>query len=215
MLLFGFGTCEDFAASLMMLLEEMGIEARYMTGMTYTRGGGMTYHSWIQAKVDGIWYHLDVELDDGIATDDGMVNYRYFMKGNTTMSGSHFWGQGLLDYAGNRLQPEQVAAIRAEYMGENCPQDYPTPAAQYIAVNPRPDTDTLRAELLVELRQYETIYGSLAPLEQNIYQQVFVRHWHESSEEPVDNYGNLVRDADFIRDYPRIRLLVPPEETTQ
>lgn len=212
MLLFGFGTCEDFAASLMMLLEELGIDTRYMTGMTYTRGGGMTYHSWIQAKVDGIWYHLDVELDDGISSDDGMVNYRYFMKGDATMRGSHFWGQGLIDYAGDRLQSEQITEIREEYMGKSCSQDYPTPAAEYIAVNPRPDTDALRIQLLEELREFEAVYGTLQPIEQNIYPPVFVRYWHENSEQPADDYGNLVRNAAFIREYPQVRLLKPPVE---
>lgn len=214
MLQFGIGTCEDFAASLMMLLEEMDIETRYMTGLTYTRGGGMTYHSWIQAKVDNVWYHLDVELDDGISSDDGMVNYRYFMRGNSTMSGSHFWGQGLIDYAGDRLQPEQIEEVRNEYMGENCPQDYPTPAAKYITVNPQPDTDALRAELLDKLQEYEEVYGELEYMDTNIYPPVFVRYWVGNELEPTADYGNLVRSSDFIREYPIIRTLIHlPEET--
>lgn len=211
MLLFGFGTCEDYAASLVLLLEEMGIEARYMTGLTYTRGGGLTYHSWTQAKVDGVWYHLDSELEDGIS-DDGTVRYRYFMKGDATMSASHYWGQKLIDYAGNRLQAEQIEEITNEYLGEDCPRDYPTPDPKQIAVNPRPDVDALRAELLGELREYEEAYGKLTYMEQNIFPPVFVRYWQNSSEEPEDNYGNLVRSADFIREYPKIRLLIPPPE---
>lgn len=211
MLLFGFGTCEDYAASLMMLLEEMGIETRYMTGLTYTSNGGMTYHSWTQAKVDGVWYHLDNELEDGIS-NDGTVRYKYFLKSDLTMSASHFWGQKLIDYANGRLKTAQIEEISKEYLGENCPQDYPTPTPKQIAVNPRPDTDTLRVELLEELREYEEAYGKLSYIEQNIFPPVFVRYWHESGEEPLDNYGNLVRNGDFVRDYPKIRLLIPPLE---
>lgn len=134
------------------------------------------------------------------------------MKGDETMSASHYWGKRLIDYAGNRLQTEQIEEINNEYLGENCPQDYPTPTTNQIAVNPPPDVETFRAELLEELRVYEEIYGKITYMEPNIFPPVFVRYWYDSSEEPEDNYGNLVRNSDFVREYPKIRLLIPPPE---
>lgn len=65
MLLFGAETCEGYTSTLNLLLEEMGIETRYMTGMTYSQGE-LAYHSWSQVKVDGIWYHLDANIGNGL-----------------------------------------------------------------------------------------------------------------------------------------------------
>ncbi|MCI8443420.1 MAG: hypothetical protein HFG27_12970 [Provencibacterium sp.] len=201
MLLFGIETCEGYAAALNLLLEEMGIETRYMTGMTYLARGGLGYHSWSQVKIDGVWYHLDCELEDGIARDDGHVSYRYFLKSDASMSASHFWGQRLIDLG--RLEPGQVEEVQVHYMGESCPQDYPTPAPNSIPVNPRPDTDSLREELSAELAEYEASYGSLDYMELDILPPVFVRYYYRDGEPPEDA-------AENIRDYRQVRLLIDP-----
>lgn len=205
MLLFGVETCEGYAAALNLLLEEMGIETRYMTGMTYLARGGLGYHSWSQVKIDGVWYHLDSELEDGIARDDGNVVYRYFLKSDATMSASHFWGQRLIDL--NRLEPGQVEEVQAGYMGEHCPQDYPTPAANYIAVNPEPDVDALRAQLTKELEDYEARYGKLEYTELDILPPVFIRYYYRDGEPPEDATEN-------VKDYRQVRLLIDPPGTT-
>ena len=203
MLLFGFETCEGYAAALNLLLEEMGIETRYMTGMTYLARGGLGYHSWSQVKIDGVWYHLDSELEDGIARDDGNVVYRYFLRGDATMSASHFWGQNLINL--NRLEPGQVDEVRAYYMGENCPQDYPTPAPSYIPVNPQPDADTLQRELLQELEECENTYGPLEYMELDILPPVFIRYFYVDGVPTQDTNGITP-----IRDYRQTRLLIEP-----
>jgi len=203
MLLFGVGTCEDYAAALIMLLEGMGIETRYMTGETYSRNGDLYYHSWTQAKVDGVWYHLDSELEDGIS--NGTVIYRYFMKGDDTMSASHFWGQRLID--SGRLEDGQIEEVTRDYIGENCPRDYPTPNSAQIAVTPRHDRDALREELLEELRVYEDTYGKLEYMELNIRPPVFVHYWYGREDEIESNR------RDFISNYLHERLLIPPEST--
>lgn len=211
LLLFGFGTCEDYLAALIMMLADMGVETRYMTGLTYSVDGLLIYHSWIQAKVDNIWYHLDCELEDGISRS-GTVRYRYFMKSDATMSASHYWGQSLVRFGGERLQSGQIDEIMSTYAGEDCPKDYPTPAQRQITVNPEPDVKALRAELLEELNEYDSTYGKLKYIEQNIFPPVFVRYWHSNDQEPADQYDNFVSGADFIRDYPSVRLMVPPED---
>ena len=203
LLLFGFETCEGYTAALNLLLEEMGIETRYMTGMTYLARGGLGYHSWSQVKVDGVWYHLDCELEDGVS-DGGQVQYRYFLKGDDTMSASHFWGQRLIDLG--RLELGQVEAVQADYMGESCPQDYPTPAPSQIAVTPQPDTEELRARLEEELAAYEEQYGPLEYQPLDILPPVFVRFYFDGDEPPADA-------NELLRDYRQIRLLIDPPGT--
>lgn len=198
MLLFGAETCEGYTSTLNLLLEEMGIETRYMTGMTYSVRGDLVYHSWSQVKVDGVWYHLDSDLTDNIARD-GVVNYRYFLKGDATMSASHFWGQRLIDLG--RLEPKQVEEVRANYMGEICPQDYPTPAASVIAVTPKPDINAIREELNKELAAYEERYGKLEYMELDILPPVFIRGHEFSEDEPLRQWA---------ADYQALHCLIPP-----
>jgi len=171
-LLTGVGACEDYAAALIMLLEGMGIEAKYMPGVTWGRNGGLIYHAWIQAKVDGDWYHLDCELEDGIS--NGTVRYRYFMKSDLAMHASHFWGQNFIELGG--LQPDQIEEITDNYLGENCLRDYPTPAATEIAVTPRKDADAILAGLMPELHEYEEIHGPLEYRELDVLPPVFGRY---------------------------------------
>jgi len=171
-LLTGVGACEDYAAALVMLLEGMGIEARYLPGVTWGRNGGLIYHAWTQAKIDGVWYHMDCELEDGISS--GTVRYKYFMKSDATMRASHYWGQNFIELGG--LQPDQVEEINREYLGESCPQDYTTPSATEIAVTPRKDADAIRAGLTPELQEYEELNGPLEYRELDFLPPVFGRY---------------------------------------
>ncbi len=100
----------------------------------------------------------------------------------------------------------QVEEVRAHYMGEDCPQDYPTPAPQQIAVTPEPDLEALQARLSAELEEYEAVYGPLEYEELNIYPPVFVRYYYEDGQ-PREDTG------DMIRNYREIRLLIDPPGT--
>jgi len=171
-LLTGVGACEDYAAALVMLLEGMGIEARYLPGVTWGRNGGLIYHAWTQAKIDGVWYHMDCELEDGISS--GTVRYKYFMKSDATMRASHYWGQNFINLGG--LQPDQIEEITAYHLGENCPQDYPTPAQTQIPVTPKPDVDAIISSLQPELEAYEELYGPLEFWEFDVLPPVFGRY---------------------------------------
>lgn len=72
--------CEDYAAALTLLLREMGLEAAYVPGLTYSAEGNLVDHAWTLVKVDGVWYHLDSQLEDAISRR-GSVGYRYFLRG--------------------------------------------------------------------------------------------------------------------------------------
>ena len=122
LLVFGRGACEDYASALYMLLTAMGLEAEYVPGLTYAAEGGLIDHAWNRVKIDGVWYHLDCELEAGIRRGDVVV-YKYFLNGDATMSASHYWGQRLID--SGILSAEQNDEIAANYLGSACPQDYP------------------------------------------------------------------------------------------
>lgn len=84
---FGIGMCEDYAAALTLLLREMGLQALYVPGLTYSAEGHLVDHAWTMVQIDGIWYHLDSQLEDSISRH-GMIRYKYFLRGDATLSSS-------------------------------------------------------------------------------------------------------------------------------
>ncbi|MDE7230270.1 MAG: transglutaminase-like domain-containing protein [Oscillospiraceae bacterium] len=188
MLLFGAETCEGYAAAFNMLLAEMGVETRYLTGLTYLAQGGLGYHSWSQVKIDGVWYHIDPDLEDGISKN-GTVIYRYFLKSDESMKRSHYWGQRLINM--DRLADEQEAEIAANYMGESCPKDYPTPSKDYIPVTKDPDVTAIRTNLRAELAAYEELYGELEYMDLGAEPPVFINYF-------LDKRGQSGVDQDMV-----------------
>lgn len=59
-LIHGEGVCEGYALAAHLMLEELGIENKYVVG----DAGGP--HAWNLVKVDNNWYHLDVTWNDPI-----------------------------------------------------------------------------------------------------------------------------------------------------
>lgn len=166
----GVGMCEDYAAAFTMLLRELGLEAEYVPGLTYSLEGHLVDHAWVVAKVDGIWYHLDCQLEDNISRH-GAIRYRYFMKSDATMAGSHRWGQNLID--SRLLTSQQNEEIAARFLMPTCPQDHPSPARQSFNESPAPDVATLTAEAAEQIAAYEREHGTLPPLTLDIIPPVF------------------------------------------
>lgn len=167
---FGVGMCEDYAAAFTMLLRGVGLEAEYIPGLTYSAQGNLVDHAWVVAKIDGVWYHLDCQLEDNISRH-GAIRYRYFMKSDETMSASHRWGQNLI--ASGLLTSAQNAEIAQRFLCEPCPRDYPAPARRAFAEAPPPDAEAIRSQIEQEFAAYESAYGTLAPMELNIIPPVF------------------------------------------
>ena len=167
---FGVGMCEDYAAAFTMLLRGMGLEAQYVPGLTYSAEGHWVDHAWVIAKIDGVWYHLDCQLEDNISRH-GAIRYRYFMKSDATMAGSHRWGQNLID--SGFLTTEQNAELAQNYLYEPCPQDYPTPPRHTLEETIMPDIAAIQAEAAAEMAAYEQANGPLAPMELNRIPPVF------------------------------------------
>jgi transglutaminase-like putative cysteine protease len=165
-LAFNVGMCEDYAAAFTLLLRGMGLEAEYVPGLTYAADGtGFVDHSWAVCKIDGVWYHLDCQLEQNI-TRRGRINYRYFMRGDATLAGSHRWGQNLID--SRLLTDAQNKEIAESFIAPACPQDYPTPPPHEFTPPPKPDLPALKAKVEAEIKA-----ANLPPLELNITPPVF------------------------------------------
>ncbi|MCI8443424.1 MAG: transglutaminase domain-containing protein [Provencibacterium sp.] len=167
---FGVGMCEDYAAALTLLLRGMGLSAEYVPGLTFSAEGHLVDHAWTMVEIDGSWYHLDSQLEDNISRH-GAVRYKYFLRGDASLSGSHRWGQNLID--SRLLSEKQNEEIRESFPAPAAPGDYPTPQRLELEETPAPDLNALRAEAATELADWEAENGPLPEMELNIIPPVF------------------------------------------
>lgn len=167
---FGIGMCEDYAAALTLLLREMGLEALYVPGLTYSAEGHLVDHAWTMVRLDGIWYHLDSQLEDNISRH-GLIRYKYFLRGDASLSASHRWGQNLID--SGLLREDQNEEIREHFPAPACPQDYPRPEPLPFTESPAPDRQALRREATMEIAAWEKEHGVLPPMELDSVPPVF------------------------------------------
>ena len=168
---FHVGMCEDQAAALVLLLRGMGLEAEYLPGFMFTLAGEPMDHAWVQAKVDGVWYHLDPELEGYMARRD-RVAYRYFLKGDQEIGRTHRWGEKTLETGW--LTQAQKEEVRQQWLGRLCPQDYPVlPKARIRERWDEVDVEQARKEAAKEVAAWEAEHGELPPLQLNIAPPVF------------------------------------------
>lgn len=83
----GEGVCEGYALTALLLLEELNIETKYISGEV-TSG---ELHAWNLVKLDGEWYHLDVTWNDPVPDQGSKVFYNYFLISDEQISKDHFW----------------------------------------------------------------------------------------------------------------------------
>jgi len=155
---FGLGECEDYAAALTLLLREMGLRAEYVPGLTYSVSGALVDHAWTMVELDGVWYHLDSQLEDNISRD-GAVQYRYFLRGDSTLIASHRWGENLL--ASGLLPQEQQQALGDAVPLPMCPRDYPATPPQPLVQQPLYDRGAAMAQAAAERQAWEAENGPL------------------------------------------------------
>lgn len=167
---FGVGMCEDYAAALTLLLREMGLSAEYVPGLTYSAEGHLVDHAWTVVQIDGVWYHLDSQLEDNISRR-GSVRYKYFLRGDETMAASHRWGQNLID--AGLLTPQQNEQIRQNFLTPSCPQDYPRPDRSTVPDSAAFDLERLKEEAAAEISDWEAKNGLLPEMELNTIPPVF------------------------------------------
>ena len=85
----GEGVCEGYALTALLMLQELGIDVKYVTGEAVPGGP----HAWNLVKVDGQWYHLDVTWNDPLPDQGKNVRYDYFLLSDQQISQDHYWNQ--------------------------------------------------------------------------------------------------------------------------
>lgn len=86
LLLKGTAVCAGYARTMEYLLEKVGVETLYVSGL-----GNGEPHAWNKVKVDGIWYNMDVTWDDPVPNRDGYVRYKYFLIPDDQLDNNHSW----------------------------------------------------------------------------------------------------------------------------
>ena len=150
--LFGIGSCEDFAAAMVMLARARGFEAEYVAGYTLSVEQVYVDHAWAVVKLDGGWYHLDPQLEQNV-TRGGRLTWRYYLRSDEEMLTDHKWGENLIDFW-DEMPGDEKAAIRREYTPPLCPESRSRPEEENV---PRPMVPNM-AE--VEARIADIIAGS-------------------------------------------------------
>ena len=174
-LAFGAGSCEDYAAAMTLLLQGLGLEARYLPGLTVSVEHTYVDHAWTMVRLEGQWYHLDPQLERNVLKDNRLT-YRYFLRGDQEMLADHLWGEHWIAYGKAGAKPltaAQLAEIQSQYTPQPCPQSYPTPAPRTLTLSPPPDITAILARLDSEKRQYQQQYGPLPTLQPDILPPVF------------------------------------------
>ena len=166
-ILFGIGSCEDYASAAVILLRRLGFQAEYVAGLTISVQGDFVDHAWAAVELDGAWYHLDPQLEDNVMRQD-LLTYRYFLKGDQTMLADHRWGENLIAYYGGAMTPQRTQNIQENWSVPECPGDYaPAPEPETITQAPAPDLALLEGQLAEERARWERLNGPLPPVESN------------------------------------------------
>ncbi|WRS28111.1 transglutaminase-like domain-containing protein [Oscillospiraceae bacterium MB08-C2-2] len=150
-LAFGIGSCEDFAAALVVLLEQMGFEAQYVAGYTLSVEGEYVDHAWAVVHLGENWYHLDPQLEQNIVRN-GTTAFRFFLKSDEHMLADHKWGENLIAFWPG-ITPEDTQRIRSEFTPPACIVSYPTLAPIQVVLSSQPDRSTVKASIQKERQQ--------------------------------------------------------------
>lgn len=161
-LAFDLGSCEDYAAAMVLLCTRAGIEAQYLPGLTYSVEGELVDHAWALVKIEENWYHVDPQLERNII-HNGILRYRFFMKDDASMYPGHLWGDNLQEHyqmSGVERTPEQQMLLE-KWTPEACTVILPEREYKQVTLSPAPDIDQLIAQLNQERLNYEEKYGEL------------------------------------------------------
>ena len=77
----GVAVCDGYTRAFRYLLNEVGIENHYVSGVAGSGGG----HAWNIVKLDGEWYHVDTTWNDPIPDRPRRVRYKYFLVSDETL----------------------------------------------------------------------------------------------------------------------------------
>lgn len=83
----GQAVCQGYALSAYKMLEQAGIETKYVVGYV----NGTEAHAWNMVKLDGKWYHLDTTWNDPLPNRIGASSYDYFLVTDAQLNKDHTW----------------------------------------------------------------------------------------------------------------------------
>lgn len=89
--LYGRGVCQAYAMAMYILLNEVGIETRFVGGELKTAIDGDTRHAWNLVKIDGVWRHVDATSNDRGNRFDNQVSTIYYLLTDEQLSSTHIW----------------------------------------------------------------------------------------------------------------------------
>lgn len=173
--LFGIGSCEDFAAAMVMLLEAAGYEAEYVAGYTLSIDQVYIDHAWAVVKLDGNWYHLDPQLEQNVVRQD-WLKYRFYLLSDEEMLVDHKWGDNLLDYW-HDFAPEEEDMIREQYSPPVCSTVFPRIDGVEVTLPSKPDFNAVEWEIQALRKESEKL-GTLPPLMLNVEPPVLSKIHH-------------------------------------
>ena len=78
--------CNGYALLAYKMLNQLGVQCKYISGMAKNEVGNKQLHAWNIVKIGKKWYNLDTTWDD---SDDGRVYYDYFLRGSKYFSKDH------------------------------------------------------------------------------------------------------------------------------
>ncbi len=157
-LLFGIGSCEDYASAFVTLCDRMGFPAYYVPGLTYSVTGQLVEHAWAMVRLDGVWYHCDPQLEDNIIKNN-VLRYRYFLKSDEQMQTDHRWGDMLTDPS------EYAQSLPA------CLHQIGSPPQETIVQRERPDREQIVQQLAKESAAYLAGHPPLLQIEPPVLPQ--------------------------------------------
>ncbi|RXI41140.1 hypothetical protein DP129_01785 [Clostridium tetani] len=152
------GVCESYAKAMNLLLKEVGIDCKYVTGFSKhngVKGGG---HAWNMVKLDGEWYNLDATWNDPVSDRNGAqsvnqnvssqatVNHTYFNLPDSIFNNDHIRG----DYE----EKNYPKCIATKYSYHNMDVDEYT--AEGKLIEKVTTKDELDAKILEALKNKET-----------------------------------------------------------
>lgn len=170
---FNIGSCEDFAAAMVLLLRAAGFEAEYVPGFTLSVNQVYIDHAWAVVKLEDCWYHIDPQLEQNVIRDS-MLTYRYYLKSDNDFAIDHKWGENLITYWPDIPRAEKTA-IRAS-APPACPETREAPAPVQTALPAHPDSIALEAEF--RRIKEQSGKGELSPIWLDVEPPVLVSQHH-------------------------------------
>lgn len=162
-LLYGIGSCEDYAAAMVLLLEEAGLSAEYVAGYTYSKEGDYRDHAWTVVEIQGNWYHLDPQLERNSVKNDEIL-YRYFLKTDNQLIVDHRWGENLIE-CWPEITEEDKINILENWTPPICDTERESTLREPILLSNPPNGNTLLDQIETQKRQ-----SGKAPMDTDLLQ---------------------------------------------